>query len=367
MKKRIAIIGAGMAGIAAARTLAKAGHDVHVFEKSHSAGGRMASQNTSFGSFDKGAQYFTVRDSRFEKALKEVPGTQDIVKPWSATAVRVLDAHGAVFEAANPPKDAHFVAQPAMNALLLHWAKPLLSHQQLHLNTAIETIEADTIYPSRWQLKAQLTPNPVQKMISSPFHSEGVIHSGFDQVILAIPSVQAAQLLRRSSPKVHKTHFIQAIDQVNMGPCWTLMMAYPQANQPNLNRWGPQWNCARSIHHRIAWLSRESSKPARAGIERWTVQASTEWSLEHLEDSEERVKAKLLKGFAELTGIYAQPSFAELHRWRYAKTLTPLGRSYQWNAQMGLGTCGDWHIGHRVENAFLSGLTLALEMLKASN
>jgi predicted NAD/FAD-dependent oxidoreductase len=364
-KKRIAIIGAGMAGITAARTLAKAGHDVQVFEKSSSPGGRMATQQTPLGGFDKGAQYFTVRDARFAKAISDVPGTAAIVKPWSATGVRVLDAHGAVFEAAHPPTEPHFVAQPGMNALLIHWAQPLITNHQLHLNTTIESIQVDAIHPTRWQLKAQNSLNHPLKVGTISEHTDAVIHSGFDQVILAIPSPQASQLLRRSSSKVHKTHFIQAIDQVNMGPCWTLMLAFPQANQPNLNRWGPQWNCARSIHHRIAWLSRESSKPARTGIERWTVQASTEWSLEHLEDSQERVKAKLVKAFTELTGIYAQPSFVELHRWRYAKTLTALGKSFQWNPKLGLGTCGDWHIGHRVEDAFKSGLALALEMLKA--
>lgn len=42
MTLNIAIIGAGIAGITAARTLAKAGHHVHVFEKSRGAGGRMS-------------------------------------------------------------------------------------------------------------------------------------------------------------------------------------------------------------------------------------------------------------------------------------------------------------------------------------
>ena len=39
--KTIAVIGAGMAGITAARTLLQAGFKVSVFEKSHGAGGRM--------------------------------------------------------------------------------------------------------------------------------------------------------------------------------------------------------------------------------------------------------------------------------------------------------------------------------------
>ena len=52
------------------------------------------------------------------------------------------------------------------------------------------------------------------------------------------------------------------------------MAAFPQAVRPGLTTLGPQWNAARSTHHRIAWLARESSKPGRNSIERWTVQAS---------------------------------------------------------------------------------------------
>ena len=59
--KHIAIIGAGMAAVTCARTLVQAGHRVSVFEKSHTLGGRMATRNSPFGTFDHGAQYFTVR------------------------------------------------------------------------------------------------------------------------------------------------------------------------------------------------------------------------------------------------------------------------------------------------------------------
>jgi predicted NAD/FAD-dependent oxidoreductase len=44
MTLNIAIIGAGIAGITAARTLANAGHKVQVFEKSRGAGGRMSTR-----------------------------------------------------------------------------------------------------------------------------------------------------------------------------------------------------------------------------------------------------------------------------------------------------------------------------------
>ncbi|MEY4911653.1 MAG: hypothetical protein RL761_1316, partial [Pseudomonadota bacterium] len=57
--KHFAVIGAGIAGIACARTLVQAGHQVTVFEKSHSAGGRMSTRSSDFGTFDHGTQYFT--------------------------------------------------------------------------------------------------------------------------------------------------------------------------------------------------------------------------------------------------------------------------------------------------------------------
>jgi len=153
-----------------------------------------------------------------------------------------------------------------------------------------------------------------------------------------------------------------ALSKVAIAPCWTLMLAYPHAVRPGLTTLGPQWNAARSTHHRIAWLARESSKPGRNVVERWTVQASPAWSAEHLEDDEARVQAKLIKAFAEVTGIRAQPSHADTRRWRYAQTTHPLGKSHLWDASTSLGACGDWCLGHRLEDAFVSGLELALKV-----
>jgi renalase len=95
-------------------------------------------------------------------------------------------------------------------------------------------------------------------------------------------------------------------------------------------------------------------------VERWTVQASPAWSQEHLEDTPDRVTAKLLKAFAEVTGLRAAPVHAEVLCWRDAQTLRPLGRSHVWDAAAGIGLAGDWCLGHRVEDAFISGLELAL-------
>lgn len=341
-QKKIAVIGAGIAGLACARTLTQAGHAVTLLEKRPAVGGRMASCDTPFGSFDNGAQYFTVRDPRFEKALSV---SQALRKPWSANAVRVLDAHGRVAEAALPAREPHWVSVPTMDALARHWAQPLALAGSLELQTRVSRIETDALDRRRWQLHT-----------SGPEDSVHVF-SGFDAVLLAVPHALAVGLLRQSGVA---PVMAQRIEPVTVAPCWTLMLAFPQAVQPTLAHLGPQWNAAHSTHHRIAWLARESSKPGRSAVERWTVQASPAWSQEHLEDDAARVQAKLLKAFAEVTGIYAEPAFAEVRRWRWARTEAPLGTSHLWDGRAGLGVCGDWCLGHRVENAFVSGLELAL-------
>jgi hypothetical protein len=342
-QRHIAVVGAGIAGITCARTLTQAGHRVTVFEKGSGAGGRMSTHDTEFGSFDPGTQYFTVRDERFEKALATASG---LVRPWSANTVRVLDDLGRVVAASLPAREAHWVATPGMNALLRQWAQPLADAGRMVLQTRVAFIEEDKLDPQRWQLQ---TEGP----------GAGV-HSGFDAVVLAIPAPQAHSLLRDSELAASLSADLAG---VNVAPCWTLMVAFPQALQPTLSSLGPQWNVARSTHHRIAWLARESSKPGRGPIERWTVQASPDWSLRHLEDDAERIKAKLLRAFTEVTGIHAEPPYAAVHRWRYAQTTKPLGKTHAWDAMSRIGACGDWCLGHRVEDGFVSGLEMALAII----
>ncbi|MCF8211097.1 MAG: FAD-dependent oxidoreductase [Rhodoferax sp.] len=343
--KHIAIVGVGLAAISCARTLVQAGHRVTLLEKSHRVGGRMATRSSPFGSFDHGAQYFTVRDSRFQQALQTTP---KLCKAWSANTVRVLDEHGNMTATRLPPAEPHWVPAPGMNALPQRWAQSLLDAGCIEMHTKVTQIEADALAPRRWQLRTAGQNDATH------------VYSGFDAVVLAIPAPQARALLDTCAAAAP---LLAKISKVTVAPCWTLMLAFPQAVQPGLLALGPQWNAARSTHNRIAWLARESSKPGRESIERWTVQANAQWSADHMQDDAARVQAKLLKAFAEVTGIHAQPAHVDTHRWLYAQTIQPLGVSHLWDAKTGLGLCGDWCLGHRVENAFVSGLELALSIV----
>lgn len=72
--KRIAIIGAGLAGIAAARGLSQRGASVTLLEKSRGFGGRCASKRWEGHVIDHGVQYFTMRDERFREAATAACG-----------------------------------------------------------------------------------------------------------------------------------------------------------------------------------------------------------------------------------------------------------------------------------------------------
>jgi phytoene desaturase len=63
MKKKIAIIGAGISGLSAAAYAAQAGHEVHVFEKNDTPGGRARQFQTTNGyTFDMGPSWYWMPD-----------------------------------------------------------------------------------------------------------------------------------------------------------------------------------------------------------------------------------------------------------------------------------------------------------------
>ena len=100
---KIGIIGAGLAGLTAARGLAKAGHALVLFDKARGPGGRMSTRRTETGQgmayFDHGAQYFTVRDAGFAETVArwEVEG---VAARWAAAG------------------DNAWVGTPGMNAII---------------------------------------------------------------------------------------------------------------------------------------------------------------------------------------------------------------------------------------------------------
>jgi renalase len=312
----IAVVGAGLSGLACALELQRAGHKVTVFEKGQDAGGRMATRETELGGFDHGAQYFTVTDPSFRRAV-DGWSAAGLVAPWEGRIVALAGGRSQ-----QGTETRRYVGVPGMNAV----ARMLAADLDLRCEARIASVER---LPA-WHLGDET----------------GSTHGPFDAVALAVPADQALPLLAADPVMA------ASASRARLDPCWALMLGFPVPLALD-------YDGAFSGNHRIAWIARENSKPGRRPGERWVVHARPDWSSEHVEDDPDDVRIKLLKSFHELTGTAVQPIHAVVHRWRYASVPAPLDAPCLWNPAIGLGACGDWCGGPRIEGAWLSGSALA--------
>jgi renalase len=330
----IAIIGAGIAGLTAARQCQTQGHHVTVYDKSADVSGRMSTRQTEVGGFDHGAQYFTATSDRFKKEIADW-GKLGWVVPWHSKLAKI--DNGITSPTSGVSDDTQrFVPVPGMSAL----GKQLAHGIDVRLEQQVVALES---FENKWLLSVKSEEVPVPASAGP-----------FDAVIVALPPELATPLLTG-----HPT-FSKKVGAVRLEPCWALMLGF----QSPLNL---SYDGAWVSNSRLGWIARDTSKPEHRAGERWVCHATTAWSIEHLEDDHERVKDKLSKAFHEATGSPIQAVHSVSHRWRYAQASAPLSESFLWDAKQGLGICGDWFSAGlegagRVENAFLSGLELAREM-----
>ena len=84
MMQKIAVIGAGIAGLTAAYYLKKFGYEVTVYEASHRVGGRMTTDNIESYLIDRGAQFLSTEYSTILPLLQELGIDSEVIEtsPW---------------------------------------------------------------------------------------------------------------------------------------------------------------------------------------------------------------------------------------------------------------------------------------------
>lgn len=167
--RRVGVVGAGIAGLAAARALVERGCAVVVFEKSRGLGGRLATRRTRDGlEYDHGAP--------------EVPDAKGPLAAYLAEA-------GAAGAAAR--HGGGWVGTPGMSALV----GPLAQGLDIRLGAAVAAV---TPAGAGWAVDGE----------------------AFDAVVCAAPAPQTATLCAASGP------VSAAARSAEMDPCWTLMAAW---------------------------------------------------------------------------------------------------------------------------------------------
>jgi predicted NAD/FAD-dependent oxidoreductase len=323
----VAIVGAGIAGLACGAALQAAGQRVTLFDKGRRPGGRLATRDSPWGPFDHGAASFNAGDGDFGRQVAE----------WAAAGLLAPD----------PALPGAWLGVPCMNAL------PAAQAAALDLRRAAPVGAIGRGADGRWLLAGT---------DGAPMHD-----GGFDAVVVATPPEQALPLLAPWSATL-----AGALAGVHSEPCWTVMAAWdgaPEAPRLPQAPLGPLCGRAESTEPLgpLACVRREDLKPGRARDDdrpRWLLAASPYWSAHNLELAAPEVVRHLLDDLQRLCGRrLAAPAHAAAHRWRYAEVPQPLAAPCGWDAGATLGACGDaWHAeggASSVERAWLSGRAMA--------
>lgn len=325
---KTAIIGAGIAGLSAARSLKAAGQDVKLFDKGRGPGGRLSTRRaaTELGElrWDHGAPFFEAGKGAFRSEL-EALAASGAVASWSPRIadVRRKDAGWTVGIRPMPARQHLYVGQPTMNAVI----KGLAAGLQIDWGRRVSAISVDG-------------------MAKTLAFEDGTSEGPFDQVFVAVPAEQAAALLEGVSPQL-----AEAAAAAKSAPRWVAMLAFDSAIDV-------PWDVASIAGSALSMAVRNASKPGRDPGETWVLHASPDWSREHVDVPKEEVAALLAGAFSDLVGA-GTPSFVAAHRWLYGEVAKSAGGDFGWDEDTGIGAASDWWLGPSVEAAWTSGAALA--------
>lgn len=306
MHHQTLIIGAGIAGLMAARALQDAGARVTVFEKSRGFGGRLASKRVGDAVFDQGAQYFTVKDPRFAAWVEKFERA-GVVERWPGGVHR------------------RYIGHPSMTAVAKFLAEGL-DVKRDHKVTALGCCD------DHWCVDVE---------------GHGCMRA--ERIILTAPVPQSLALLRAGEFVVPEP-LAGRLAALTYDPCLALLVTL--AGRSRLPLEGVQRTTGA-----VRWAADNQTKGVSPNVAAVTLHLSPEFSERYYGQTDSEV-LELVRAEAEDV-IGAPIAGATLHRWKFSYARTTDAEPFVWWPEEQLGFAGDAFGGARVEGAALSGLALA--------
>lgn len=317
---RVAIVGAGLSGLAAARTLVDAGCAVTVFEKATELGGRLATWTAAHGTMDAGAQFFTVRTATFRRQTDD----------WRRRGLVDTWCHGFGVDDGHP----RHVARRGMRSLAVDLAEGL----DVRLDTMAFTIRqrpgtVDSGPDAGWVLVTD----------------DGNEHDA-DAIILTAPLPQSYALLADVGPALDPDLMTTEYDRT-IG--WLAVLDRPPAI--------PSPGGVTSPTPDVSFVADNVAKGLSA-TPAITLHATADWSEQHWDDDADRLRELLVALAAPWIGDASVIS-DRVVRWRFA-TPRRIHPEPCWVApDRRIVLAGDAFAGPRVEGAYRSGVAAAAALL----
>lgn len=305
------IIGAGIAGLVAARVLQDAGARVAVLEKSRDPGGRLATKRVGDAVFDQGAQYFTVKDPRFAAWVSRWE-RDGLVAPWPGGT------------------QGRYIGRPNMAALAKALAEGLDIKRQ-HAVTALGCCG------DHWCVDVE---------------GHGCLRA--ERILLTAPPPQALALLKAGDFTVPEP-LLSQLKALTYDPCLALLVTVTGRSRL------PQEGVRRESGV-VRWAADNQTKGVSVNAAAITLHLSAEFSVANYGRPDDEV-LELVRAEAEAL-IGATITGATLHRWKFGHARAMHPEPFFWWPEEQLGFAGDAFGGAKVEGAALSGLALA-ERVKA--
>ena len=317
------IVGAGLSGLVAARTLQETGVRVMILEKEEKVGGRMRTDRVEEGIFDHGAQFFTVREEHFREMV-EGWLSAGVAEEWTCG---FADASGEKNEDRYP----RYKGVRGMTAIAEHLARGF------DVQTGGEVSELRRSKRG-WEVVAG----------SSTYDAEALVLTGPAPPALALVDGNGIPLPEEAR---------EALEGIKYDPCIAVMALLDGEGAV------PEPGGVQIGGDPLFWIA-DNQKKGISEVPAVTIHAGPEWSREQMQEDDEKVSNLLLEEAKDYlrTGVKT----TVVYRWENSRPVTPHDEPFVYvEGPPPLVFCGDAYAGPKVEGAVLSGRAAAEKLLEA--